>query len=138
MRAYSYYRTHNFLYVVNPESPHYEQCFRSHLKCELTLSNAKAERLLRKKKRLTSEIAAIYAKTTRFRKQHRAIIKKLRDLDNRENRNILELKIDEILSKIPVKSAEILNLFSPRSSSFLNPALLNSPGKTLTEPLSNR
>jgi hypothetical protein len=68
MRAYSYYRTYNFLYVIGPESPHYERCFRSYLKCELTPPNAKIERLLKKEERLTFEIAAAYAKTTRLRK----------------------------------------------------------------------
>jgi hypothetical protein len=53
--------------------------------------------------------------------------KKRRDLDARELRNIEKFKIDEIVSK-EVKVSfilEILNSFSPRFSSFLNPAFLN-------------
>jgi hypothetical protein len=68
MRAYSFCYTHNFFYVITPESSYYERYFRSHLKCELALLNVKAERLLKKKERLASEIATAYAKITRFRK----------------------------------------------------------------------
>jgi hemerythrin len=97
MRACSFCRTHNFFYVITPESSHCERYFRSHLECELAPLNAKAERLFKEEKRLVSEITAAYAKITRFRKQHRAVMKKLRDLDNRKDRNIFELKIDEIM-----------------------------------------
>jgi tRNA(Ile)-lysidine synthase TilS/MesJ len=138
MRVYSFYRTHNFLYVIAPESPYYERYFRSYLECELAPPDAKAERLFKKKKRLASEIAAAYAKTTRLRKQHRAVMKKLRDLGNREDRNILELKINKIIiSDLPEISQdrvillETLNSPSPRFSSFLNPALLDSPNRNV-------
>jgi hypothetical protein len=97
MRACSFYRIYNFLCVITPESSHCERYFRSYLKYELASLNAKAERLFKKKKRLVSEIAAAYAKITHFRKQYRAVIKKLRDLGNREDRNILELKMDEVM-----------------------------------------
>jgi hypothetical protein len=68
MRACSFYRTYNFLCVITPESPHCERYFRSHLKCELAPLNAKTERLLKKEERLTSKIAAAYAKITCLRK----------------------------------------------------------------------
>ena len=68
MRAYSYCRTHNFLYIVAPESSYYERCFRSYLKYKLAFPDVKAERFLKKKKRLISEIAAAYAKITRLGK----------------------------------------------------------------------
>jgi len=150
MRACFFCRTHNFLCVIAPESPYYERYFRSHLKCELTPSDAKAERLFKKKERLASEIAAAYAKITRLRKQHRAVIKKLRDLGSREDRNILELKIDEFAAaaakedgQFPIPGA--LNSPSPRPSSFtalvggegfidLFLRLLDSPGKNAEIP----
>jgi hypothetical protein len=50
---------------------------------------------------------------------------------------IIIKKISEILSEIPLKPAKILNPFSPQSFSFLNPVLLNSFNKTLTEPLNS-
>jgi hypothetical protein len=53
-------------------------------------------------------------------------------------RNITDLEMDELLLEIPVKPAEILNPFSPRSFSFLNPALLDFSDKTSTEPFNNR
>jgi hypothetical protein len=63
-------------------------------------------------------------------------MKKLRDLGSREDRNILELKINEMmindLSKISqggVILLKALNSFSPRFFSFFDPALLGSPGK---------
>jgi hypothetical protein len=46
-------------------------------------------------------------------------------------------KINKILSKAPVKPAKILNSFSSRSFSFFNLALLDFPGKILTEFLGN-
>jgi hypothetical protein len=68
MRACSFYRTHNFLYMVAPESPYCERCFRSYLEYKLAFPDAKAERLFKKEERLAFEIAAIYAKISRFRK----------------------------------------------------------------------
>jgi hypothetical protein len=47
-------------------------------------------------------------------------------------------KIDKILSETLVKPAEILNLFSSRSFSFFNFALLDSPNKILIKSFSNR
>jgi hypothetical protein len=82
----------------------------------------------------------------------------VRDLNKRENQNILKLELNKIvklksfsvkgteriipemgkiLSKTLVKPAKILNLFSSRSSFFFNPALLGSPDKTPTEFFNN-
>jgi hypothetical protein len=58
-------------------------------------------------------------------------------MGNRKIKNILNLEIDKMLFKAPVKPAEILNLFLSRSPSFLNPALLGSSNRTLIEPLGN-
>jgi hypothetical protein len=68
MRAYSYYRTYDFFYVITSESSHCERCFRFYLKCELAPPDAKAKRLFKKKERLVFEITAIYAKISRLRK----------------------------------------------------------------------
>jgi aminoglycoside N3'-acetyltransferase len=97
MRACFFYHIYNFFCVITPEFSYCERYFRSYLKCELAFLNAKAERLLKEKKRLTFEIAAAYTKITRFRKQYRTVIKKLRDLGSREDQNILKLEIDEII-----------------------------------------
>jgi hypothetical protein len=58
-------------------------------------------------------------------------------MSNRKIKNILDLKIDEMLSRVPVKPAKILNPFSSRSSSFLNLALLDSFNKIPAKPLGN-
>jgi hypothetical protein len=129
MRAYFFYRTHNFLYIIAPKSSHCERYFRSHLKYELAPSDAKVKRLFKKKERLISEITAAYAKTSRLRKQYRTIMKKLRDLGNRKDRNILELEIDEILSNKQLPALEALNSLSPRPFFFTVPV-----GKRSTNP----
>jgi hypothetical protein len=68
MRTYSFYRTHNFLYIITPKSLYCERYFRFYLKYKLAFPDAKAERLLKKKKRFISEITVIYAKISRLRK----------------------------------------------------------------------
>jgi hypothetical protein len=50
MRACFFCRIHNFFCLITPEFSYCERYFRSHLKCELASSDAKAERLLKKKK----------------------------------------------------------------------------------------
>jgi hypothetical protein len=72
-------------------------------------------------------------------------MKKLRDLGNRENRNILELEIDKMLSDRQLSVPKVLNSLSPRPSSFTVPVgregstdpffrLLDSPGKSAEVP----
>jgi hypothetical protein len=144
MRACSFYRIYNFLYVIAPESFYCERYFRSYLKCELAPPDAKIERLFKEKERLTFEIAVIYTKISRLRKQYRAVIKKLRDLGSRENRNILELEINKILSDRQLSALKALNFPSPRPFSFTVPVreeftdpffrLLDSPGKNAEIP----
>jgi hypothetical protein len=140
MRACFFCRIYNFFYVIAPESSHCERYFRSYLECELASLNAKAERLFKKKERLVSEITVTYTKISRLRKQYRTVMKKLRDLSNRENRNIFKFEIDKILSDRRLPALRILNSFSPRPFSFtvlvgkegfINPflRLLDFPGK---------
>jgi hypothetical protein len=67
----------------------------------------------------------------------------MRELENRENQNILNLKINKIISDLPEISQKkiillkALNFSSPRFSSFFNPALLNSPNKSVKMLQSN-
>jgi len=68
MRACSYCRIYNFLYIIAPESPHCERCFRLYLEYELAPPDIKIKRLFKEKERLTFEIIIIYTKITRFRK----------------------------------------------------------------------
>jgi hypothetical protein len=71
-------------------------------------------------------------------------MKKLRDLSSREDRNILELEINKILSNKQLPVLEILNSLSFRSFSFTVPVgkgsidpffrLLNSPNRSAEMP----
>jgi hypothetical protein len=58
-------------------------------------------------------------------------------MGDREIKNILNLKMDKILSETLIKPAKVLNSSSPRSPSFFNPALLDSSNRTPAEPLDN-
>ena len=146
------------LCVVSDMSEHCEQCFRVKRSCELAPPDAEMERLLRQKKELFDKAMEAKAKATRFAKQHRLVVRKLRELDRREEQNILELEIDEIMADGAVEvdgfvaaategviSSGALNSPSPRSSSFIDPAvgegstdpflgLLDSPGRSAEVP----
>jgi predicted nucleic acid-binding Zn-ribbon protein len=93
------------------------------------------DKLSEQENKLLDQITKSKTRTRRLRKQRRLLLKKMRDLGDRETQNIFKLEVDEILSEIPVKPVEILNLFSPRSFSFLNPALLDFFNRILAEPL---
>jgi hypothetical protein len=47
-------------------------------------------------------------------------------------------RVNKMLSEVPVKSAKILNPFSPRFFFFLNFALLDSSDKILAESFGSR
>jgi hypothetical protein len=63
-------------------------------------------------------------------------MKKLRDLNSREDRNILNLEMDELAAEAvkEIVSLKALNSPSPRSFSFFDSALLGSPDKTVEMP----
>jgi hypothetical protein len=61
----------------------------------------------------------------------------MKDLGDREAQNIFKLKVNKILSEVPIKSAENLNPFSPRSFSFLNFALLGFFNRIFAKPFNN-
>jgi hypothetical protein len=67
------------------------------------------DRLLTKEEKLRDQALEAEAKALRLRKQARILRKKARELSDRENRNILDLEMDEVL-------AEALNPELPRSS----------------------
>ena len=84
--------------VISELSEHCEQCFRNKRSCELAPPDAKMERLFRQKKDLFDKAMEAKAKATRFAKQHCLMVRKLRELDRREEQNILELEIDKIMA----------------------------------------
>jgi hypothetical protein len=143
MRPCFYYSIRGYLYVFSFKSAHYKRYFRVNRQCELAPSDAEIERFYKEAKKLFDGAKKARVKAVYLIKQRRIIFKRFRDLSDREDRNILELelnemvdlKIDERIGNIPERtSSEILNLFSPRSFSFLNFALLGSPGRILVEP----
>jgi hypothetical protein len=69
----------------------------------------------------------------RLRKQRRVFQKRFRFIGNRELENILNLEIDKFAADIAegVILLETLNSLSFRFFSFFDPALLNSPDKSV-------
>jgi hypothetical protein len=59
-------------------------------------------------------------------------------MGNRKMKNILDLKMNKILSGALIKPTKILNPSSPRSPSFLNFALLDFPDKTPAKPFNSQ
>jgi hypothetical protein len=57
---------------------------------------------LKKKDDLDRQIIEAESKALRLRKQKRALQKKLRGLGDREEQNIRDLELDEMLAEIPV------------------------------------
>jgi hypothetical protein len=155
MRPYSYCTSRRFLYVLSSESPYYKRYFRINRQCELAPADTEIERLHKQLKKFFNgarealdRLKKARAKAVRLAKQRRIILKRLRDLSDRENQNILKLEINEMVELESflaedmgkVISSKALNSFSPRTFSFLNPALLGSlgfPNKIPAEPLSN-
>jgi hypothetical protein len=127
----------NILYVVFPLSPKYEQYIRHNRQYKLASPVDQLDKLSEQENKLLNQITKSEARTRHLRKQRRLLLKKIKNLGDREAQNIFKLEMNEILSKTLIKPAKILNLFSPRSSFFLNFALLNSPNRIPAEPLSN-
>jgi hypothetical protein len=73
----------------------------------------KVDRLLTKKEKLRDQVLEAETKALRLRKQARILRKKARELSDREDRNILDLEIDEALAEA---LAEALDPELPRSS----------------------
>jgi hypothetical protein len=85
MRFCAYYFTRGFLCVLGAESSYYERYYRANRQCELASLNAEIERLLKQERKLFGEAKKAQAKAIRLNKQRRAILKRVRDLNKREN-----------------------------------------------------
>jgi hypothetical protein len=68
MRLCQSYVSRGLFCVVSDMSEYCEQCFRAKRSCELALSDAEMERLLRQKKELFDKAMEAKAKATRFAK----------------------------------------------------------------------
>jgi hypothetical protein len=75
------------------------ECYRSHRRCELASPMAEVKRLASQKAKLEEQILEAEAKALRLRPQKRVIQKKMRSLGDREEQNIQELELNEMLAE---------------------------------------
>jgi hypothetical protein len=99
MRPYSAYISRSLVCSVSHASDYYVEYFRTYRRCELASPIDEVDRLLTKKEKLRDQALEAEAKALRLRKQARILRKKARELSDRENRNILDLKMDKALAK---------------------------------------
>jgi uncharacterized protein YlxW (UPF0749 family) len=83
-----------------------EQCLRSTRRCDLASPLAEVERIFKKTEKLQAEALEAEAKAHRLRKQRRTLLKKIRELGAREERNIEKLKMDEATAEALKPSTE--------------------------------
>jgi hypothetical protein len=95
MRPYSTYVLRGLLCQTSEASDHYVECYRTHRRYELASPMVEVERLGAKVDTLREQRLEAERKAIRLRKQERALIKKMRELGNREDQNILDLEIEE-------------------------------------------
>src|SRR5450432_156415 len=99
MRPYSACVSRGLICSVTSKLEYYVKCYRSHRRYELASPIAEVDRLGEKEEKLRSERLALEAKVLRLRKQERMLRKKMRELGNREEQNILDLEMDEALAE---------------------------------------
>ena len=114
------------------------ECFKFNRRCSLAPNDSEIQKQFVTKEKLDNKIKETEAKTARFRRQRRLVLKRLRDLGDRESQNILELEADEFRAALQelhdeVLSGESTGLFSGEFSDlgpFLVQGSLDSPDKT--------
>jgi hypothetical protein len=82
--------------VVSPEVDACVECFKFNRRCSLAPNDSEIQKQFVAKEKLDNEIKETEAKAARLRKQRRLVLKRLRDLGDRESQNILELEADEL------------------------------------------
>jgi hypothetical protein len=95
IRPCSYYISAYTDYILSDLSAKYEQYYRFNRFYNLAPPWGEVERLINKKEKLRSEARVLEAKIFRLRKQARALRKKMRELGDQENQNILDLEEEE-------------------------------------------
>jgi hypothetical protein len=102
MRAYSACLSRSVLYVVSPSSSKCEQCVRHNRQYKLDSPVNQLDKLSVQENKLLNLISENEVKTQRLRKQRRLLLKKMKDLKDRETQNIFELKMNEMLTEKPL------------------------------------
>jgi hypothetical protein len=75
-----------------------EQCLRSTRRYDLASPLAEVKRIFKKTEKLQAEALEAEAKAYRLRKQRRTLLKKIRELGARKERNIKDLKMNKAAS----------------------------------------
>jgi hypothetical protein len=124
--------------IVHESSELCEQCKRFGRVCNLASPVTAIEKLARQENDILSQISLAHkvtreaeAKVARLRKQRRLLLKKIKDFGDREAQNIFELKVEEIVAKVP--PLEFLFSDPPLSNSFQ--VSQGFPHKTPASPL---
>ena len=137
MRSYSFYLRVNIFCVVFLSFFKCEQYVRYNRQYKLAFPVDQLDKLSEQENKLLDQIIKSETRIRRLCKQRRLLLKKIRDLGDREAQNIFKLEINKMLSKIPVKFIEVLNPFSPRFFSFFDFALLDFSNRILAELFSS-
>jgi hypothetical protein len=95
IRPYAFYTRLGILYITSAAYKFCEQCLRSTRSCDLTSPLAEVKRIFKKTEKLQAEALEAEAKAYRLRKQRRMLLKKMRELGARKEKNIENLEINE-------------------------------------------
>src|SRR5450432_2411206 len=114
---------------VSEASDHCVEYYRTHRRYELASPMAEVERLALKAEKLREQRLEAERKAIRLRTQERALYKKMRELGDRENQNILDLEAEEALERVLAAS-------QPPTGAGSGPAPGVSPGPAGFSPVS--
>ena len=95
---------------VTKQSLECENCYRHNLKCDLALDYQGMNKALKEVEKLEDEIFELRLRLARKEKQRKHWRRRLKNLDDREFRNILKIETKEIIDESP--SNLVNNAFS--------------------------
>jgi hypothetical protein len=133
MRAYFACLSRSVLCVMSPSSSKCEQCVRHNRQYKLDSPVNQLDKLSVQENKLLNLISESETKTQRLRKQRRLLLKKMKNLEDRETQNIFELKMNKMLAEKPLLKP--LSEISPPPNPFQ--VSLGSPHRTPATPLHN-
>ena len=92
MRSYNQCFSWDLSCKISFEHDFYENCFRSIRKCDLTSNLTNMNKIIRESEKLNQKFLKMKQKIVRFRILRRYWYRKFRELDDKENTNLLKLK----------------------------------------------